>query len=212
MSAPRNDRYEPLPGLLSLPGFLYRKLGPRGRLAVKIGGSLFVVAAIAATIVLAPRIAESNRERKADERREAEAALVARVRRLRAAQRPQHGRAEAGASRTAVVGALEAGILADARARSARGRLHGPPANRVECEPLAGADPAAARVAYDCIAVTSDLPSGESLPGGVIGHPFRAVANFSTGRLAWCKVSPRPGEGSLSRKDLAVRIPRACSR
>jgi hypothetical protein len=212
VGAPQNDRYEPLPGLLSLPGFLYRKLGPRGRLAVKVGGTLFVVAAIAATIVLAPRIAESNREREATERRDAEAALVARVRRLRAEQRPQRGRADAGASRAAVVGELEAGILADARARATRGRLHGPPAKRVECEPLAGADASAARVAYDCIAVTSDLPSGESLPGGVIGHPFRAVADFSTGRFTWCKVSPRPGEGSLSRKDLVVRIPRACSR
>jgi hypothetical protein len=212
VGAPQNDRYEPLPGLLSLPSFLYRKLGPRGRLAVKVGGSLFVVAVVGATIVLAPRIAESNRERKAEERRDAEAALVARVRRLRAEQRPQRGRAEAGASRAAVVGELEAGILADARARAARGRLHGPPAKRVECQPLAGADAGAARVAYDCIAVTSDLPSGESLPGGVIGHPFRAVADFSTGRFTWCKVSPRPGEGSLSRKDLVVRLPLACSR
>ena len=212
MGAPQNDRYEPLPGLLSLPSVLYRKRGPRGRLAVKVGGTLFVVAAIAATIVLAPRIAESNRERKAEEQRQAAASVEARVRRLRAEQRPQHGRAEAGAPRPAVVGDLEAGILADARARAARGRLHGPPAKRVECEPLAGTDASAARVPYDCIAVTSDLPSGESLPGGVIGHPFRAVADFSTGRFTWCKVSPRPGEGSLSRKDLIVRIPRACSR
>ncbi len=212
MAAPHDDRYEPLPGLLSLPGFLYRKLGPRGRLAVKIGGTLFVMAAVAATIVLAPRIAESNRERKAQERRDAAAALAARVRRLRAEQRPQRGRAAPGASRAAVVGELEVAILTDARERAARGRLHGPAANRVRCEPLAGADAAAARVPYDCIAVTSDLPSSESLPGGVIGHPFRAVADFSTGRFTWCKVSGRPGEGSLSRKDLVVRIPRACSR
>ena len=62
------------------------------------------------------------------------------------------------------MGELEAGILADARARAGRGRLHGPPAQRVECQPLEGADVSAARVAYDCVAVTSDLPSGESLP------------------------------------------------
>jgi hypothetical protein len=210
--APQNDRYEPLPGLLSLPGFLYRKLGARGRLAVKAGGTLFIVAAIAATIVLAPRIAESNRERKADERREAAVALAARVRRLRAEQRPRRGRARAGTSRTAVVSALEAEVLADARSRAERGRLQGPAATRVECGPLAGADPGAARVAYDCIAVTSDLPSGDSHPGGVIGHPFRAVADFSSGRFTWCKVSGRPGEGGISRRDLIVRIPRACSR
>jgi hypothetical protein len=66
-------------------------------------------------------------------------------------------------------------------------------------------------VAYDCIAVTSDLPSGESSPGGVLGHPFRAVADYSTGRFTWCKVSGRPAEGSLTSPGL-VRLPRACSR
>jgi hypothetical protein len=208
--APQNDRYDPLPGFLSLPSFLYRKLGPRGRVAAKVGGGVFVVAVAVAAIVLLPRVAESNRERAAEERRRAEAALAARVERLKAEQRPQRGRAEAGASRAAVLTELETAILADARARSAAGKLHGPAANRVECEPLAGGDPSAARMAYDCIAVTSDLPSGESSPSGVLGHPFRAVADFSTGRLTWCKVSGRPGEGSLTSEGL-VRMPRACS-
>jgi hypothetical protein len=207
--APPNDRYDPLPGFLSLPSFLYSKLGPRGRFAAKVGGGLFVVAVVVAAIALLPRIAESNREREAKERRQAEAALAARVERLKAEQRPHRGRAEAGASRAAVLTELEARILADARARSAAGKLHGAAAKRVECEPLAGGDPGAARVAYDCIAVTSELPSGDSSSGGVLGHPFRGVADFSTGRLTWCKVSGRPAEGSLS--EGLVRIPRACS-
>jgi hypothetical protein len=207
--APQNDRYEPLPGLLKLPSFLYRKLGPRGRLAVKVGGTAFVVGVTVAAIVLLPKIAESNREREAQERRDAAAALAERVRRLRAEQRPQHARAEAGAERTVVLAELEGEILADARARSAAGKLHGPAAKRVECEPLTGGDPTAVRVGYDCIAVTSDIPRGESLPGGTIGHPFRAVANYSTGAFTWCKVSGRPGEGSLGRG--LVKLPRACS-
>lgn len=210
MSAPQNDRYDPLPGLLSLPSFLYRKLGPRGRLAVRAGGTLFVVAAAVAAIVLVPRISESNRERAAQERRDAAAALAERRQRLIAEQRPHRGRAQANASRAAVVAELKAGILADARARAAAGKLHGPAAKRVECEPLAGSDPGGTRVAYDCIAVTSDLPSGDSSPGGVLGHPFRAVTDFSAGRFTWCKVSGRPGEGSITQKAL-VRIPRACS-
>lgn len=210
MPAPQNDRYEPLPGLLSLPSFLFRKLGPRGQLAAKVGGGLFVVAVAVAAIVLAPRIAESNRERKAEERREAQAALAARIERLRAEQRPHRGRAEAGAPRAVVLIQLEDAILADARARAAAGELHGPAPKRVECEPLRGADPGAARVAYDCIAVTSDLPSGDSSPGGALGHPFRAVADFAAGSFTWCKVSGRPGEGSLTSEAL-VRIPRACS-
>jgi hypothetical protein len=208
--APQNDRYEPLPGLLSLPSFLYRKLGPRGRVAAKAGGAVFLVAVAVAAIVLVPRIAESNRERSAQERRDAQAALAARVERLRAEQRPHRGRVEARASRAGVVSELEAAILADARARATAGVLHGPAASRVECEPLSGGDPRAARVAYDCLAVTSDLPSGESSPGGAIGHPFRAVADYSIGSFTWCKLSGRPGEGSLTSEGL-VRIPRACS-
>jgi hypothetical protein len=211
VAAPQNDRYEPLPGLLSLPSFLYRKLGPRARVAVKVGGTVFVVAIAVVAIVLLPRIAESNRERSDQERREAAAALAARVRQLKAEQRPQRARAEAPAPRSALIAELEKAILADARARAAAGKLHGPPAKRVECKPLAGADPGAARVPYDCIAVTSDLASSESSPGGVLGHPFRGVVDFSTGRLTWCKVSGRPGEGGFTTKGM-VRIPRACSR
>jgi hypothetical protein len=210
VAAPKNDRYDPLPGLLSLPGFLYRKLGPRGRVAAKIGGAVLVVGVAVAVAVLAPRIAESNREREAQERREAAAALEERRRELIAEQRPHRGRAERGADRSAVLAALRARILADARARAAAGKLPGPAARRVECKPLRGADADAARVAYDCIAVTSDVPSVEGSVGGVIGYPFRAVASFSTARFTWCKVSGRPGEGSLTSPGL-VRIPRACS-
>jgi len=207
--APQDERYEPLPGLLSLPSFLYRKLGPGGRTAVKVGGAVLVVAVTVAAIVLVPRIAESNRERSAQERRDAAAALAERRRRLIREQRPQRARAEPDASRAAVLAELRAGILADARARAAAGKLHGPAARRVECEPLTGADADAARVPYDCIAVTSDLPFGSV--GGVIGHPFRAVADYPTRRVTWCKVSGRPGEGSLTSKGL-VTLPRACSR
>lgn len=211
MAAPQNDRYDPLPGLLSLPSFLYRKLGPRGRMAVKVGGTLFLVAITVAAIVLVPRIAESNRERKAQERREAEAALAARIKRLQAEQRPHRGRAVGELSRAEVVAQLQERILRDARMRVAAGKLPGPGAKRVECEAIKGTDAGETRVAYDCIAVTSDLPSGDSSPGGVIGHPFRAVIDFSTGRYTWCKVSGRPGEGSLTSKGL-VSLPRACSR
>ena len=206
-----DDRYEPLPGFLSIPGFLYRKLGPRGRMAVKVGGGLFVVAVIVAAIVLVPRIADTKRERADRESREAAAAMAERRRQLIAEQRPHRARAEAGSSRAAVVGELEQRMLADARARVAAGTLAGPAARRVECEVIRhGQDPDGARVVYSCIAVTSDLPSIDGSPGGVIGHPFRGVAEFPSGRLTWCKVSGRPGEGNLTQRAL-VRLPRACS-
>ena len=213
MAAPQNDRYEPLPGLLSLPSFLYRKLGPRGRLAFKLGAALFLVAVTVTAIVLVPRIVETKRERADRERREAATAAAERTRNLIAEQRPHRGRAEPSASRAAVLSDLQGAILADARARAASGKLHGPPAKRVECEPLTpGSEGGGARVAYKCIAVTSDLPSIESSPQGVLGHPFRAVDDYSTGRFTWCKVSGRAGEGGLTREGLAITIPRACSR
>jgi hypothetical protein len=206
----QNDRYEPLPGLLSVPSFLYRKLGPRGRIAVKLGGGLFVVAVTVAAIVLVPRIAATNRERAEKERRDAAAALAERRRRLIEEQRPHRGRADPGASRAVAVVALEGRILADARARVAAGKLDPPAAKRVDCKPIPhGQDPNGARVAYDCVAVTSDLPSIGTQPGGVIGHPFRAVVQFSTGRLTWCKVSGRANIDLGSRAQ--VTIPRVCS-
>jgi hypothetical protein len=209
--ASQNDRYDPLPGLLQLPSFLYRRLGARGRLAVKVGGALFLIAATVAAIVLVPRIVDTKRERADQERRDAAAALAERRRALIAEQRPHRGRSDPAASRAAVRADLERGILADARARAASGDLSGPPAKRVRCEQLKGAEAAGRRVPYDCLAITSDLPSDENLPKGVIGYPFRAVADYSTGRFTWCKVSGRAGEGGISSKDLAVRIPRACS-
>ena len=212
MPAPQNDRYEPLPGLLQLPSFLYRKLGARGRAAAKIGGALVVVAVVAAAIVLVPRIADTKRERADRERRETSAALAERRRSVIEEQRPHGGRGEPGGSRTALLGELEAAILADARARAASGVLSGPAAKSVRCRALTGADPDARRVAYDCIAITSELPSDEDLPQGVVGYPFRAVADYSTRRFTWCKVSGRAAEGAFNQDDLALRLPRACSR
>jgi hypothetical protein len=209
--APQNDRYDPLPGLLQLPSFLYRKLGPRGRVAATLGGAVLVVGLVVAAIVLVPRIADTKRERADRERREAAAAQAERRERLISEQRPHRGSASA-RSRGAVLDQLEAAILADARARAASGGLSGPAAKSVRCRLLTGADPDAGRVPYDCIAITSELPSDGTLPQGVIGHPFRAVVHYATGRYTWCKISGRAGEGGLSAKDPAVSLPRACSR
>jgi hypothetical protein len=210
--APQDDRYDPLPGLLQLPSFLYRKLGPRGRIVAAVGGAVLVAAVVAAAIVLVPRIADTKEQRAARERREAAAATAERRTRLIEEQRPHRGRSEPSASRTAVLADLESAILADAQARAASGQLAGPPAKSARCRPLTGADPDANRVPYDCIAITSELPRDEELPQGVIGHPFRAVADYPAGRFTWCKVSGRAGEGGFTQNDLAVRLPRACSR
>jgi hypothetical protein len=205
-----DDRYEPLPGLLSLPSFLYRKLGPRGRIAVKVGGGVLAVAVSAAVLVLAPRISESRQERAETERRDAAAALAARRRQIIEEQRPHRSRAAPAASRDALVAELEERIMADVRARVGTGKLAGPAAKRVECEPIRhGQNTHGSRVVYDCLAVTSDLPSIGDTPGGAIGHPFRGVVQFPIERLTWCKISGRTIE-DLPSRDLAA-IPRACS-
>jgi hypothetical protein len=205
-----DDRYEPLPGLLSLPSFLYRKLGPRGRIAVKVGGGMLAVAVTAAVLVLAPRISESKRERADRERREAAAALAERQRQIIEEQRPHTSRAAPGASRATLVAELEERIKADVHARVSAGKLSAPAAKRVECEPVRhDQDPHGSRVVYDCLAVTSDLPSIGDTPRGAIGHPFRGVVQFPIERLTWCKISGRTIE-DLPSRNLAA-IPRACS-
>jgi hypothetical protein len=208
--APQDDRYDPLPGLFQLPSFLYRKLGPRGRVAVRVGAVLLVVGATIAAIVLVPRITETKRERAEQERRDAAAATAERRRRLIAEQRPHRAQAPRGASDAAVLTALHDEILADARRRVVSGTLSGPPAKRVECTKRAETD-GGTIVSYNCIAVTSDLPKLGTAPGGVLGHPYRAVIHYPSHSLTWCKISGRAGEGGFSRRDIAVRIPAACS-
>jgi hypothetical protein len=176
-----------------------------------VGGAIFVAAAVAAAIVLVPRITESKQERAERERRDAAAALAERRRELIAEQRPHRARATAGASRAAVVDELEQHIRADTGARVAAGTLSPPAARRVECEPIEhGQDLNGPRVVYSCLAVTSDIPASEATSGGVVGHPFRGAIDFPDGRVTWCKISGRAGEGSLISGGL-VRIPRACS-
>jgi hypothetical protein len=43
----------------------------------------------------------------------------------------------------------------------------------------------------------------------VIGHPYRVMVNFDTGRYAFCKVSGRPGEFSIARQPF-VPTPAVC--
>jgi hypothetical protein len=206
--------------VLQLPGFLVRKLGPRGRRALAAVGTLLLAGAVAAAIVLVPRIDEAKRNDAARERQERAQHLAQRKRELKAESRPQHGRAAPAPAidredRAHMVNALERAITRDARARVARGTL-APPAPRFgSCEPVAGTPDALAaprlRVGrYYCVAVTSEIPKSASSAGGVVGHPFRAVVDFQSGRLTWCKFSGHPGEGSFTRRSL-VRLPRACS-
>lgn len=214
------DRYEPLPDITRLPGWLWRRMG-RG---VRIAGALMLLALVAGGVALLPGIQESKDEGERAEARQRAAARAELVRRLEREQRPRFARsaavAPAGAparerlaARAELMDELPAMVLADARRRVRAGRLDGP-VLRVECEPFPrsvearGADTDLSRRTgrYSCIAVTAEFGRSEESIGGVIGHKYRALVDFGSGRYAYCKVS---GQAGPSREQL-VTTPRAC--
>jgi hypothetical protein len=187
------DRYEPLPGFAELPRWLWRRTGSR----VRIGVAIACVLAVAGTVVLVPAIDDARQQRAAAERREAELARARHERELLAEQRPRFGRIS---SRAAALDELSGAITADARRRVRAGALNGP-IRRVECEPFPrGVDPSRSGGRYSCLAVTSQFE------GGAIGHPYRAMIDFETGRYAFCKISGRPDPTP----DPRVTTPRVC--
>jgi hypothetical protein len=214
------DRYEPMPGIGELPGWIWRRMGRVVRIALAAGLLLLVGLSVA----LAAGMRESNEERERAEQRERAAERAELIRRLKAEQRPRLGRsasvAPAGAgaqeqlaARAGVMDDLPAAILADARRRVRTGALDGP-ILRVDCEPFprsvdgAGAerDLSRRRGRYSCVAVTAEFEATAESIGGVIGHTYRALADFKSGRYAYCKVS---GQAGPSREQL-VTTPPAC--
>jgi hypothetical protein len=195
------DRYEPLPGLLQLPGYVWRRMSRGARIAA----GMAAVAALALVVVLAPAI-----ERSRDEHARAEAERSARIQaqileQTRREQLPRFDRAApAGrdlAARHELVASAAESIRADAAERAASGEFNGP-IDRVQCEGYppstvetpADDDTARRTGRYACIAVTSDIPATSGNRAGVLGHPYRMRIDFKTGRYAFCKVRGRPGE------------------
>jgi hypothetical protein len=210
------DRYEPLPGITGLPGWVWRRL-PR---AGKVGVALSPLVVIALVLALAPGI-----DRTKDERARAQAQRLARERaernaRLRVEQRPRFRRGTAAGSDLALRATLlregRSAVEVDARRRVATGSLEGP-IRRVACEPFprtvdgkgAHLDPARRSGRYSCLAITRDVPAGEGSEAAAIGHPYRLRIDFTSGRYALCKVAGRAGEGSIGAAPL-VTVPRAC--
>lgn len=195
-------------------------MGRRSRIA----GGVALIAAVALAVALAPGIVETKREAAESERRERAAVEAQRIQQLRAEQRPRFGRADsvapaaAGpeqrlAARAEAMDELGAAILADARRRVRAGATEGP-ILRAQCEPFprtvdgvgAERDLSRRRGRYSCVAVTAEIPGGEASVGGVIGHQYRVLIDFETGRYAHCKVSGRPEPIP----DPRITTPRAC--
>ena len=216
MQGELNDRYEPLPGLLQLPGFLWRRLPRGGKVAVVTAA----VAAVALAVLLAPGIQRGKEERARAEAARNARAQVLEVQRTRHEQRPRFARGTPGGTdveaRAALVASVSASIRADASRRAAAGEFNGP-ILRVECRPYppaVGAVPAdrlpSKRVGlYSCLAVTSDIPATSGNRSGVVGHPYRTRIDFRTGRYGFCKVRGRPGELAIKAQP-AVSLSPAC--
>jgi len=200
-------RYEPLPGLAALPAWIWRRAG-RG---VRIGSLLLALAGIAAGVALVPALRDAARDEDERLQRERAGQRAALAHQLEAEQRPVRGRSRSVAptlaARAALMDELAAAIASDARARARRGDLSGR-IRRAECEPYprtvdgtgAARDLTRRRGRYSCLAVTSEFS------GGVMGHTYRALVDFETGRYAYCKIAGQSGPS----RDQLVTTPRAC--
>ena len=123
-------------------------------------------------------------------------------------QRPRSGTAgRSGAA--ALTAAVPPAIEADARKRFESGELQNPP-KRVECVPLDGVRRGGrSLLSYSCTALTSDVPVTGTSEGGIIGYPYRSLADPRDGSYTFCRVAGTPGEGSYTREALAP-LPRVC--
>ncbi|MDQ4049715.1 MAG: hypothetical protein M3131_10120, partial [Actinomycetota bacterium] len=122
-------------------------------------------------------------------------------------------------ARRGLVAAVERAITREARARVASGTLTGRIA-RTECSPstASGVPPGAEadlrrRIrAYDCLAVTRDIPATRTNAPGRLGHPFRAVVDFERFTFVFCKTNPPAGERAVPDPRALPRLARACTR
>jgi hypothetical protein len=219
-----DERYEPMPGLLALPGHLLRQLGPRGRRIALVAIASLVVGGIVAALLLAPTIRESKERNAAAESARAERLRAERLERIQAELVPRRRRApelaaaglagaEALQARRALLGDLEQSIRDDARGRESVEL----PVRGAECERFPRnprATPPEERLGlavadYQCLAITTRIEADSVRTHGVIGYPYRARADFEKGAYAWCKTTGLPAEGALRQQD-EIRVPAAC--
>jgi hypothetical protein len=218
------DRYEPVPGIIDFPAWIWRRLPGPGKVAVILLPIVLIVVGIA----LRPGIEDSKQERARSEEQRIERERAAREAALREQQQPRFASGPAAPNnvvgRERLVTAAGASVLVDARRRAAAGELDGP-VRDVTCEPFPrsvsgrGADQDLSKRAgsYSCLAVTARFGGSQGgereayaqSEAGAIGHPYRVRIDFSSGRYAFCRVAGRAGEGGLQASQ-AVTVPRVC--
>jgi hypothetical protein len=192
-----------------------------------IGGAVLAVVLGVAAAIIVPRIEARNDRLAADDAR-AHAALV-KQRRLEAIheQRPRT-QAFAGlkpaagvpesalvVARVALLTRTESAITADARHRVATGELTGDP-SATTCEPYPPTDNgperdvSVRRGAYDCFVAIDTIPGDKNNLSGHVAYPFRAVLDFKSFSVAWCRMNLVPGEKVIPDPAFVTALPRAC--
>jgi hypothetical protein len=196
----------------------------RRRLLVGSGVTVvvMVLAGTAAVLALGDRNSREAREQRQQE------VLVARLRaKLTRVQAPHHGAAPqlkppAGATdaqrltaRKRLVGAVEARITSDARARMETGELDGP-IIRTICGPILKSKDAIPDDEvlskdigrYDCVAIKKHIVDLQGTNIADLGHAFVAALNFKTYTYTWCRNTPAQGERGVAL--VFVRLDRSC--
>ena len=168
-----SDRYEPAPGFVELPGWLWRRTST----ALKAGVAVALVLVVAGVVAAA---AASRRDaHRADDAAARRTAAVHReeVAKARAEQTPHFGRSHG--TRTAMATVMSDAILADARARVRTGELKGPILS-VACDRFpktVGPVPRELDRRYSCVAVTarpapSATPTARACTSTPAASPF----------------------------------------
>jgi hypothetical protein len=220
------DRYEPLPSLLELPGFLIRKLTPRRRRLAIAAGALLLAALVLAAVLVVPQLRADSSDRQAEEAHRAAVANANLKARYAREARPVQGTgpavdgrrgAAALAARRRLVGGMQAAVLADARERTRRGELHARYASatcygypkQVHERPPAD-DLNRPTAVLECLAVAAKVARDtRTTTGSLIGQPYRARVDFTQGRYAFCKIVQQPGELAIQRESV-LKVPTAC--
>jgi hypothetical protein len=105
---------------------------------------------------------------------------------------------------------VAAAVLADARARAAKGTIPYAVQGPSNCAAHAGTTLRGRFGVLDCFVVASEIHRTSRNSAGAAGYPFRAVVDFRRFTYTWCKVEGIPGEMMVPDPRLVVALPRAC--
>ncbi len=196
-----------MPDVSALPGWIWRKLGRRGRAALGVA----VLAVLAVLAVAIPAIDEDKQRTRKQDASELAARQARTAARLRVVQRPHRASLGGSVSLTRARAGVEGRITADVRDRQQAGELPARPAViTTRCAPVSTARGERLRRAgvdhLRCLAVTSENATVAS------GHEFIAATRPATGRVVWCRTTALPGEKFNAAATAVVRPDAGCYR